>query len=150
MLAAQQHWQQATAAGGKQLEQSLAKALQQSLSQHAAALAQSEQTAAQQSRQHWQEMQQAVTQSADVLGRQQTELVRQSSLLLKAIEATDQVTKLEATLNQNLEALATEHNFEETILSLSAAIQLLTAQLHGGSARSRLELKKNKVEASAA
>ncbi len=61
--------------------------------------------------------------------RQQTELVRQGEILLKVVDATGQVRKLEEALNGNLAALAGAGNFEETATSLAAAVQLLAARL---------------------
>ena len=50
------------------------------------------------------------------------------------LEATGDVRNLESALNQNLTALAGAKNFQDTVVSLSAAIQLLTSRL-GISAR---------------
>jgi biopolymer transport protein ExbB/TolQ len=147
MDAAQQQWQQSTAAGGRLLTESLGAALQNGMAAHAAALTKAEQTAAQQARLHWNEMHQTVQKSTEVLARQQVELAKQGTLLLKTLEATDHVRELEGALNRNLDTLSNEHNFEETVLSLSAAIQLLTAQLHGGVVSRR---KNTKVETNAA
>jgi hypothetical protein len=150
MDAAQQQWQQSAAAGGRLLTESLGIALQQGMSAHAAALTKAEQTAAQQAKLHWSEMHHSVQQSTEVLARQQVELAKQGSLLLKTLEATDHVRELEGALNRNLDTLSNEHNFEETVLSLSAAIQLLTAQLHGGVVSRRKDSKNSKVESNAA
>ena len=147
---AQQQWEQTTAQGGKQLSESLSAALQQGMSAHAIALAKAEQAAAQQARQHWSEMHQTVQKSTDALTQQQAEMARHAGLLQKALESTDQVRELEGALNRNLDALANEHNFEETVLSLSAAIQLLTAQLHGGVVSRRKEATSKQTKANAA
>jgi hypothetical protein len=50
-------------------------------------------------------------------------------VLSRAVEATGQIARLEETLNRNLAALAGAKNFEETVMSLAAAIHLLTARL---------------------
>jgi len=53
------------------------------------------------------------------------------------------VAKLEAALNHNLEALAGAKNFEQTVMSLAAAIHLLNArlgELPSESTRVQLEL----------
>jgi hypothetical protein len=41
------------------------------------------------------------------------------------------VTQLQQALNQNLHALAGAKNFEDTVMSLAAAIHLLNARLNG-------------------
>jgi hypothetical protein len=49
--------------------------------------------------------------------------------LLRVVEATGHVTKLEEALNGNLAALAGAQHFEETLLNLAGAIHLLNARL---------------------
>ena len=53
-----------------------------------------------------------------------------SNGLLQVLKATGEVTHLETSLNENLRALAGSKNFEDTVMSLSAAIQLLTSRLN--------------------
>jgi hypothetical protein len=50
-------------------------------------------------------------------------------VLLKVVDSTNQITRLEESLAQNLSTVQQSHNFEEMALSLSAAIQLLGARL---------------------
>ena len=56
-------------------------------------------------------------------------MARQSELLLKVVEATGQIAGLEQTLNRNLTALSTARSFDETLVALAAAVQLLSARL---------------------
>ncbi len=77
-------------------------------------------------------MQRALVENAKVAGQQQQELTRQGELLLQVVGATDQVARLEHELNRNLAALASTGHFEETVVSLSAAIGLLSARLGQG------------------
>jgi biopolymer transport protein ExbB/TolQ len=74
-------------------------------------------------------MQNALVDAASATVEQQQQLVRQGDILLKVVDATGQVKQLEESLNQNLSTLGRTHNFEETLLSLSAAIQLLSARM---------------------
>lgn len=73
-------------------------------------------------------MQASVSESASVTISHQEQLVKQGEVLLRVVESTGQVKALEQALNQNLEALSRGHNLEETLMSLSAAIQLLSAR----------------------
>lgn len=75
------------------------------------------------------DMQAALAETAGASARQQEQLVRQGDVLLKVVGATGQIKQLEDTLNQNLAALGRSQSFEESALSLSAAIQLLSARL---------------------
>ena len=50
-------------------------------------------------------------------------------MLADVIQATGQVISLEEALNRNLASLSGAHNFEETLLNLSAAIHLLNGRL---------------------
>jgi hypothetical protein len=127
--AANARWQQLSGTAGKQLETSLSVAMDRSLKSYALQLAANEQSAAEQSRKHWSQVQAAVVQSAETLGRQQAELAKHGEVLLKVVDATGHVQQLETELNRNLKALAGAKHFEETVLSLAAAVQLLSARL---------------------
>ena len=71
-------------------------------------------------------------------------------MLLKVIESNDQIARLEQTLNRNLQSLAGAKNFEETVMSLAAAIQLLSARM-GHSAEGRtIDLPRHKSMVQAA
>lgn len=75
------------------------------------------------------EMQQSLIESAGLAVAHQEQLTRQSEVLLKVVDATGQVRRLEEALNSNLTTLAESHRFEETVVSLSATLQLLSANL---------------------
>jgi hypothetical protein len=75
------------------------------------------------------EMQVALVEAAGMSVAQQEQLIKQSDVLLRVVEATGQVRKLEDALNGNLLALSTSHNFEQTVTSLAAAVQLLSVRL---------------------
>lgn len=77
------------------------------------------------------EMQTALVEAAGTTVSQQEQLIKQSDILLKVVEATEQVKRLEIALNDNLNALAGAHNFEQTVAGLSAALQLLGSRLGG-------------------
>lgn len=74
-------------------------------------------------------MQTALVDAANNTVEQQQQLIRQGDILLKVVDAAGQIKRLEEVLNQNLSTLGRTHNFEETLLSLSAAIQLLSARM---------------------
>jgi hypothetical protein len=158
---------------GQQIEQALQRSLTVSLQQHAASIAstqerfiQSQQetlqghatqlAATQRSGQEaaqkqWQEATSSLVRSAAMLEAQQSELIRQGDVLLKVVDATGQVKKLETTLNENLSALAGSRNFEETVMSLAAAIQLLTTKLHAVSpSAARVDLNVRDAKSNAA
>jgi hypothetical protein len=60
---------------------------------------------------------------------EQRELAKQTELLMQVVGATENLASLEHELNRNLTALAGAKHFEETVISLSAAIGLLAARL---------------------
>lgn len=75
------------------------------------------------------DMRDSLVEAAGTTVAQQQQLVRQSEVLLKVVEATGQIRSLEEALNSNLATLAASHRFEETVVGLSAALQLLSANL---------------------
>lgn len=121
---------QALSANTKRIEGALAGALAVGLKQHAAALAETERELADKHYQQWREIKDSLSASTEAVKNQHGELIKQGGALKQIIEAAGEVRSLERTLNDNLSALSATHNFEETVLSLSAALQLLSAQLH--------------------
>ncbi|MEN0111063.1 MAG: hypothetical protein AAF805_10095 [Planctomycetota bacterium] len=129
--ALQRHGEALTAA-----EQNLAAENRRHLSEVEAALGESMVVAAdrqekliRQSESVLREMQQALVSAATATLDQQSQLVKQGETLLKVVDTTAGVQELEETLNRNLATLGRAHNFEETLMSLSAAIQLLSARV---------------------
>ena len=127
--AAGQRWTRMTDTAGAQLQTALTGALSGSLKSHARELAAAEDAAAEKNRRHWQQVQQSLVRSAESAAAMQGTLTAQAEVLRRAVEATGDVAKLEESLNRNLAALAGAGNFEQTVISLAAAIQLLNARL---------------------
>ncbi len=109
--AAHQRWSHLTDNSSQQVHQVLLETLETSLTNHA---------------EQWQEM---LSQNAQLMQAQQREMMKQSELMLRIAQATGEVGTLEQRLNDNLQALAGSKNFEDTVMSLSAAIHLLTTRL---------------------
>jgi biopolymer transport protein ExbB/TolQ len=129
IAAAEERFGQLAATSGDQLQTALSGALDQSLKNHAAALAAAEEQQRGLNERHWGQVQHALLAAAEATTRQQTELAKQADILLKVVEASGHVTRLEDTLNQNLTALGGAGHFEEVLIALGAAVQLLTARL---------------------
>jgi hypothetical protein len=125
MEAANERWSQLVEHAGSELQAALAE----SLESHAREMAAAEQAAAETNRRQWGELQQALSESVQAVAGAQEVMVRRVEVLSQAVEATSQIAKLEETLNHNLAALAGAKNFEETVMSLAAAIHLLTGRL---------------------
>ena len=82
---------------------------------------------------------------------QQSELVKHGDVMVKVLSATGDVIKLEQVLNENLSALAGSKNFEDTVMSLSAAIHLLNTRLgKPGDGTLAVELTRPKSQGKAA
>ena len=122
-------WSGQAEAAGEQLQRVLTAGLEKSLAAIAQQVTAGQQAIAQQNQRHWDGVQQSQSQQAERLAELQTGLVRQAEVLHQAIAASGEVTKLEAALNRNLGALAGAKHFEQTVMSLAAAIHLLNARL---------------------
>jgi hypothetical protein len=116
-------------ATGQQVRLAIGESLDHSLQNHAERLVQFELDADQQMRARWDQWQAALADNVRVVRDQQAEMVKHTELINRIVQATGEVASLEKTLNQNLNALSGAKNFEETVLSLSAAIQLLSVKL---------------------
>jgi biopolymer transport protein ExbB/TolQ len=150
IAAAHDQWHRVTRQTTEQMQTALAGALSQSLAQHAAQLAQSEQASAEQVQLRWEQWQTALSHNARLLHAQQQEMVKQGELMTQAIRVAGDVVQLERALNDNLSALAGSKNFEDTVMSLSAAIHLLNTRLGKVVESPHIELKASQVKGRAA
>ena len=113
----------------EQLQTVLGGALNEGLKLFARELAVAEQAAVERSRRHWEKAQQIHSQDLQAMGSLQASLTDQADVLRRAVEAAGEVVRLEDVLNHNLAALSGAKNFEQTVMSLAAAIHLLNARL---------------------
>ncbi|HVX60359.1 MAG TPA: MotA/TolQ/ExbB proton channel family protein [Pirellulales bacterium] len=139
--ASERRWSELGVNASKQVEQALSGALAQSIAAHAERLAASSEATTEQNRRNWSRLQQALADTAEKTKAQQAELTRQSEILLRVVEASGHVIKLEEALNGNLAALAGAQHFEETLLNLAGAIHLLNARLGHVSSAPQVDLK---------
>ena len=118
----QSQWQQWTADQGDAMGQSMSVALLAALEQQAAI-----------QQQQWDRWQSSLNENAGLLVANQEKMNQQSALLERVIEATGEVNSLEQALNANLSQLQETRQFEDAVISLSAAIQLLSTRMSGTS-----------------
>lgn len=131
MEAAGERWTGLVGDAGRQLQQSLITTLNDALESHADRIAAVGDRFDRQSSQTWSGLAKAIEANVQVVGAQNAKLVKHGELLRDLLEATGDVRRLEAALNDNLGALAGSKNFEDTVMSLAAAIHLLNTRLNG-------------------
>jgi biopolymer transport protein ExbB/TolQ len=129
LRAAQQQWTDSLTETSQMLQQSVASTLDGALDDHMANLLQIEEAASHAASANWQQWHNRSTETLKELRQQQAQLVRHGEILTQALQAAGEVMNLEKALNQNLRALAGAKNFEDTVMSLSAAIHLLSSRL---------------------
>jgi biopolymer transport protein ExbB/TolQ len=150
ITAAHDQWQRVSHQSTEQMQTALTAAIGQSLAQFAAQIAKSEKTSTEQLSLRWEQWQTALSQNARLLHAQQQEMVKQGELMTQAIRAAGDVVQLERALNNNLAALAGSKNFEDTVMSLAAAIHLLTTRLSHVPESPQLEYKHSQARGRAA
>lgn len=129
MEAASARWTKTADAAGEQLRTALSGALAESLEIHGRQLATIEQLTAEQNCRHWDQVQRTQVQNTQAMASLQAAMAAQADVLGRAVEAAGEVTRLEDVLNRNLATLAGAKHFEQTVMSLAAAIHLLNARL---------------------
>jgi hypothetical protein len=127
--AAHLQWTQAANTTGTQLATTLATSLDHSLTAHATRLAAQEKATAEVQKAHWEHVIRALVQAAEGVAGAQQALAKQTDSLGRVVDATAQLEKLDAAINGNLGTLAGAQHFEETVMSLTAAIHLITGRL---------------------
>lgn len=118
-------WRDTATTTEKQLETALSRALQTSAQSHREQL----EAAEAQSREERGAIAKLLHDATHAGALQQREMTRQTELMLGVVQATEQIIKLEDTLNHNLSALQTSRDFDQTIHSLTAAISLLNSRI---------------------
>lgn len=139
--AAHQRWSTLSITTEKQLETALTGALRTSYEEHTKQLEKSADATTQRHASQWAEAITALERSTDEMQSQQGELRRQADVMLQAVDATGRVLELEDALNKNLGTLAESHNFEQTVMSLAAAINLFSTKVGQGAAASNETLE---------
>ncbi len=122
-------WSKLMLSTGTSLETALSSALQKSMSAHMQNLLKLEEAATNRTAVQWKQLQQTSAETIREVRANQAELSKHSEITLQVLKATGEIMNLEKALNQNLTALAGSKNFEDTVVSLSAAIQLLSSRL---------------------
>ncbi len=139
--AAHQRWSSLSSDSTQHSQAAVAAALDQVLGHHVQqmqSISQASADALQQQSQGWQT---AFAANAQAMLEQQKELTRQGDIMKQVVQTTGDVINLETLLNENLKSLAGAKNFEDTVMSLSAAIHLLSTRLsHTGETAKRVDL----------
>jgi len=133
-------WSDVIQAAGSNIQSNMTSAFRQSMRDHTEELDRAESNSLARTERQWDKFQDVLTDNARVMQAQQAELVKQGDLMLQAINATGEVSKVQNALNENLKSLTMMGQFDETIMSLSAAINLLNARL-GAEAREASHLR---------
>jgi|TARA_B100000809_G_scaffold230175_1_gene244292 biopolymer transport protein ExbB/TolQ len=148
---AHQQWNQIVGTAGLRIEEGVGAALDRTLDAHSDRLIRSEEAAAHRSLKFWEKFQQTLTEYTERVNQQQQEFTQQNDIMLKVVAGLGQVSTLEDTLNKNLSTLAGAQHFQETVMSLAAAIQLLNARLGNDNPDAlQVSLKSSKRETRAA
>jgi biopolymer transport protein ExbB/TolQ len=127
----QQHWRGQIVEAGEQLQSHLQESLGSCLAQHAERLGELHGESSRRADESWNSWQKALDENSRLIVAQQETMLRQGEILSRTMEVTGDVVQLERSLNANLQTLADSRNFEDTMLTLSAAIQLLSSRLGG-------------------
>ena len=128
---------QAVAASGQELRSALSDSLGVTLSQWTDSLARAHSHVTSQREDRWAKAADALTAAMTAFERHQEALADQTELLERVVDATRDVTHLERSLEGNLAALTATGRFDETLATLSAAVQLLAARAADGASEPR-------------
>jgi biopolymer transport protein ExbB/TolQ len=144
MEAAAARWANMAKVGGEQLQTWLAGALSESLKTHALHLTAAEQASIQANTRHWEKILQTQSQGTQNLAALQSSVTRQVEVIEQTVAAVGEVARLEDALNRNLSTLAGAKHFEQTVMSLAAAINFLNARLAEMPAPTAIKLDGNR------
>lgn len=112
----------------EQLRQTLAESLEHTMSTWRDSLVLAHRDLAGERDGRWEQAAKTMDAAVVALEKHQRELVGQTTTLEKVIKMLDEITTLEQSLENNLAAVTATGRFEEAVISLSAATQLLAAR----------------------
>lgn len=137
---AQEKWQCVVDAAVEHVRTNVDDALRASTIDHVHNLSRAEELAGERVERRWNQVEQVLTENARVMREQQAELARQGDILLKTIEGSADVARLERALNNNLNTLSQTQHLEDTLTNLTGAVNLMTSRLADTAQRPRLKL----------
>ena len=126
---AQERWATITEDAAGTVTTSFQQALSCSLSEFSDEFAAGTAATVSATQNQWQNLVEHVEQAKQQFDAQQVALQRHTEVLQQVVQATDEICKLESVLNENLQTVAVTGNFEHAVTTLSAAAQLLVANL---------------------
>jgi len=126
---ANERWTNLVDKAGGRVEDSLSEALGSAVEAHQQKIAEAESVASERNDDQLSKLMGVIESNAAQIQVQQEAMKHQGETMLKVLEATGQVASLQQSLNDNLKTLAHVGNFEETVMSLSAAIHLLNTRV---------------------
>jgi hypothetical protein len=129
MAAAEDRWHEVSSVSREQLEETFASAINRSMELHRQHLLSAEEAAAERTHLRWSGVQTALESCAAGSKSLQADMARQAESLFRIVDATGHVRTLEDSLNRNLTSLSAAQHLQETLLNLSAAVNLLNARL---------------------
>ncbi len=122
---------------------SLGHSLTTATERHLTRLREIETDAHQRTESRWSKLIDEAAGATEQLHRLQSTMERHVQTVGRAAQATDEIAELESALNRNLETLAETGRFEEVVASLAAAVNLLSTQLdrraHSAAGKVRLD-----------
>jgi biopolymer transport protein ExbB/TolQ len=137
---AQEKWQYVVDAAVEHMRTNVDDTLRASAIDHVNNLSRAEESSAERVHRRWNQVEEVLTENARVMRDQQAELARQGDILLKTIEGSADITRLQRALNNNLDALNQTQHLEDTLTNLTGAVNLFTSRLADAAERPRLRL----------
>lgn len=126
---AHEHWLQLSQTTGAQMETAIAGAIDKGMEKHVDRLALIDEQHGEQQAKCFGAFEEGLDRVTDKMTNQLYEITRQGEVITRVIEGNGQVIRLEESLNQNLQTLAGTQQLQETLVSLSATLQLLAARV---------------------
>ncbi len=113
----------------EQIHHGISEALDRTFAAHSERLSSLEHQILAEHRKKLEELQKQFQERVEVMVQLQQSVEERTELLLKAVETTQVLRTLQESLNRNLATLAASQQFQELLMSLTAAIHLLTARV---------------------
>lgn len=129
IVKAQANWDRVVASALDHMKNNVDDTLRASVIDHVQDLTRAEEMAGDRVERRWNRVEEVLMENAKVVREQQAELARQGDCLLKTVEGTADINRLQRALNKNLESLSQSQHFADTLTNLTGAVNMLASRI---------------------
>lgn len=129
IMTGQANWDRVVRSALEHMRTNVDDTLRESAIDHVNNLTRAEEISGDRVERRWKRVEEVLMENAKVMRDQQAELTRQGDCLLKTVEGTADINRLQRALSKNLETLSHSQHFADTLANLTGAVNMLASRI---------------------